>query len=126
MLKRSFLEFHAQKAAPEAAKALARGQSALASLRAAPWPLPPDAGIPRSDVGEYVALNARIDSLSRKLQVRQTACSKINAALGKVFCMPYQIALALKTYHMIIRFARIGHFSFLACEQHTTECPSSC
>ncbi len=67
MLKRSFLEFHAQKAAPEAAKALARGQSALAALRAAPWPLPE---LSRAAVAEYVAINARIEALARQLQVR--------------------------------------------------------
>lgn len=70
MLKRSFLEFHAQKAAPEAAAALARGQSALAALRAKPWPLPADApGCSRGEVQEYVAVCGRVDALSRRLQV---------------------------------------------------------
>jgi antiviral helicase SKI2 len=70
MLKRSFLEFHAQKAAPEAVKALARGQAALAALRSAPWPLPGDGGVSREDVGQYVAVSAQIDALTRKLQVQ--------------------------------------------------------
>lgn len=76
MLKRSFLEFHAQKAAPEAAAALARGQSALAALRSMHWPALPAAedGSPqhaatRAEVQEYVAVNSRVEALSRKLQV---------------------------------------------------------
>lgn len=72
MLKRSFLEFHAQKAAPEAVKALARGQAALAALRSAPWPLSGDGGVSREDVGQYVAVSAQVDALTRKLQVRDS------------------------------------------------------
>ena len=41
MLKRSFAEFHAQRAQPELLAALERGQGALAALRARPWPASP-------------------------------------------------------------------------------------
>lgn len=41
MLKRSFAEFHAQRAHPELLQALEKGQAALARLRARPWPASP-------------------------------------------------------------------------------------
>lgn len=41
MLRRSFAEFHAQRAQPELLQALERGQAALARLHARPWPASP-------------------------------------------------------------------------------------
>ena len=69
MLKRSFAEFHAQRAAPEALEALQQGQRRLAQLRARPWPGSP-LGTGRQEVEEYHRLNMRIEELSRELQVR--------------------------------------------------------
>lgn len=41
MLRRSFAEFHAQRAQPELLQALEKGQAALARLHARPWPVSP-------------------------------------------------------------------------------------
>lgn len=68
MLKRSFAEFHAQRAAPEAREALAAGKAALAALRARPWP-PSRRGTPRNEVERYWALTQRIEALDALLQV---------------------------------------------------------
>ena len=70
MLKRSFAEFHAQRAAPEAREALASGEAALAALRARPWP-PSRRGTPRAEVERYWALTQRIEALDALLQVRR-------------------------------------------------------
>ena len=70
MLKRSFLEFHAQKAAPEALVALEKGRAALARLRARPWPTSAG-GATRAEVEQYCELSTRIEELSAQLQVRQ-------------------------------------------------------
>ena len=69
MLKRSFLEFHAQKAAPEALIAVEKGRAALARLRARPWPASA-AGATRDEVERYCEVGARIEELSAELQVR--------------------------------------------------------
>ena len=69
MLKRSFAEFHAQRAAPEALQALERGQECLAALRARPWP-GSLLGTERAEVERYQALSARIEALSAELQAR--------------------------------------------------------
>lgn len=68
MLKRSFAEFHAQRAAPDALVALQKGQERLAALRARPWP---DSllGTGREEVERYHALSQRIEDLSLELQV---------------------------------------------------------
>ncbi|KAK9827734.1 hypothetical protein WJX81_007278 [Elliptochloris bilobata] len=67
MLKRSFAEFHAQRAAPEAREALAAGKAALAALRARPWPAS-RRGTPRAEVERYWALTQRIEALDALLQ----------------------------------------------------------
>ena len=69
MLKRSFAEFHAQRAAPQALEALQQGQRRLAQLRAQPWPGSP-LGTGRGEVEEYHRLNMRVEELSCELQVR--------------------------------------------------------
>jgi hypothetical protein len=69
MLKRSFAEFHAQRAAPEAREALAAGEAALAALRARPWPAS-RRGTGRAEVERYVALTRRVEALGALLQVR--------------------------------------------------------
>ncbi len=68
MLKRSFAEFHAQRAAPEVLEALQRGRERLAQLHARPWPSSP-LGTTRADVERYHSINARIEALSSKIQV---------------------------------------------------------
>ncbi len=73
MLKRSFAEFHAQRAAPEALEALQRGQERLAELRGRPWP-GSVLGTPRAAVEEYCALSRRIEALSLKLQAWSLLC----------------------------------------------------
>ena len=80
MLKRSFAEFHAQRAAPEAIEGLRLGQQRLAALRARPWPSS-FLGTTREAVEQYFALSQRIEALSVELQVPahslavQHACS---------------------------------------------------
>ncbi len=68
MLKRSFAEFHAQRAAPEALEALQKGQERLAQLRARPWPHSFQ-GTSRQEVEEYHSVGRRIEKLSGELQV---------------------------------------------------------
>lgn len=68
MLKRSFAEFHAQRAAPEALEGLRLGQQRLAALHARPWPTS-FLGTSREAVERYFALSQRIEALSVKLQV---------------------------------------------------------
>jgi len=68
MLKRSFLEFHAQKAAPEALVALQKGRDALARLRSRPWPASLS-GSTRPEVEDYCSACARIEDLTAELQV---------------------------------------------------------
>ena len=69
MLKRSFLEFHAQKAAPEALLALHKGREALARLRGRPWPASLN-DTTRAQVEDYCSACARIEELTAYLQVR--------------------------------------------------------
>ena len=68
MLKRSFAEFHAQRAAPEALEALQKGQQRLAQLRGRPWPHS-FLGTSRQEVEEYHSMGRRIEDLSGELQV---------------------------------------------------------
>jgi len=76
MLKRSFLEFHAQKAAPEALVALEKGRAALARLRARPWPVS-TGGATRPEVERYCELSARIKELSAQLQVTPRSADRV-------------------------------------------------
>jgi hypothetical protein len=69
MLKRSFLEFHAQKAAPEALVALQKGRDALVRLRGRPWPASLS-GATRPELEEYCEACARIEELTAFLQVK--------------------------------------------------------
>ncbi|KAK9806276.1 hypothetical protein WJX72_008182 [[Myrmecia] bisecta] len=67
MLKRSFAEFRAQRAAPEALQALEKGQAALSALRTRPWPAGLH-GTTREEVEHYLDLSRRIEALSADLQ----------------------------------------------------------
>lgn len=69
MLKRSFAEFHAQKAAPEALQAMEAARRKLAALRARPWPAS-YLGTTREEVEEYFQLSTGIERLTLELQVR--------------------------------------------------------
>ena len=71
MLKRSFAEFRAQRAAPELLQALEKGQARLAQLRARPWPAGLH-GTTREEVEQYHDLTRRIEALSTDLQVNWT------------------------------------------------------
>ncbi len=68
MLKRSFAEFHAQRAAPEALEGLRAGQLRLAALLMRPWPSS-FLGTSREAVERYFGLSQRIEALSVELQV---------------------------------------------------------
>lgn len=67
MLKRSFAEFHSQRAAPDAQKALKNGQDALRKLRSRPWPISP-LGTTREEVEQYAEVAAATESLSAEVQ----------------------------------------------------------
>jgi antiviral helicase SKI2 len=67
MLKRSFAEFHSQRAAPEAQIALKKGQDALRRLRARPWPISP-LGTTREEVEKYAEIAAGAESLGVEVQ----------------------------------------------------------
>lgn len=69
MLKRSFAEFHAQKAQPESLAAIEKGQAALAKIRAQPFPQAFQ-GTTKQDVIDYHNITQDIDDLSRELQVQ--------------------------------------------------------
>ena len=67
MLKRSFAEFHSQRAAPEVQQALLKGQQALRRLRSRPWPLSP-LGTTREQMDEYAELAAMAAELGNVVQ----------------------------------------------------------
>lgn len=67
MLKRSFAEFHAQKAQPGMVETLQKGQEALRRLRHRPWPLSPQ-GTTREEVEEYAKASIAVEDLSKRLQ----------------------------------------------------------
>ena len=67
MLKRSFAEFHAQRAQPETLLAVEKGQAALAAVRARPFP-EAFMGTTREDVREFHNVTADIDRLSEGVQ----------------------------------------------------------
>ena len=68
MLKRSFAEFHAQKAQPESRLALERGQKALAAIKARPLPEALH-GTSREDVRQFHNISQDIQDLSNEVQV---------------------------------------------------------
>ncbi|GIL59558.1 hypothetical protein Vafri_14316, partial [Volvox africanus] len=67
MLKRSFAEFHAQRAAPAGAAELAALEGELAAAAAAPWPATA-LGSSREEVEEYVALCEELEIIDAQLQ----------------------------------------------------------
>ena len=67
MLKRSFAEFHSQRAAPEVQAALQKGQDALRRLRARPWPASP-LGTTREEVEEYASVAIAGEALGQEVQ----------------------------------------------------------
>lgn len=67
MLKRSFAEFHSQRAAPEVQAALKKGQDALRRLRARPWPASP-LGTTRGEVEEYASVARAAEVLGEEVQ----------------------------------------------------------
>ena len=67
MLKRSFAEFHSQRAAPDAQNALKRGQDALRRLRSRPWPISP-IGTTREEVEQYAEVAAAAERLAVEVQ----------------------------------------------------------
>jgi antiviral helicase SKI2 len=68
MLRRSFAEFHAQRAQPGKSAALAAGQAQLAAYQASRWP-GCVRGCERGELTQYVALGQQIDDISSQLQV---------------------------------------------------------
>ena len=70
MLRRSFAEFHAQRAQPGRAAELEAGRRQLAAYAGAQWPACV-LGCGRADVEAYEALCARADALGAELQVRR-------------------------------------------------------
>lgn len=69
MLKRSFAEFHAQKAAPEALQAMEGARRKLAALKSRTWPAS-YLGTTRDEVEEYFRLSTSIERLTLELQAR--------------------------------------------------------
>ena len=67
MMKRSFAEFHAQRAAPQDQRAIELGQKALKQLQNKPWPISP-IGSTKEEVDEYVDLTMSINRISRMIQ----------------------------------------------------------
>jgi hypothetical protein len=67
MLKRSFAEFHAQRAQPGQAAGLAAGEAQLAALEAAPWP-PCLCGADRGAITHYWHLSRQIEELNETVQ----------------------------------------------------------
>eukprot|EP00775_Hariotina_reticulata_P010880 gene10880-11034_t len=67
MLRRSFAEFHAQRAQPGKSAALAAGQARLAEYAAMAWPACIK-GCDRHQLETFVSLGQRIDDISEQLQ----------------------------------------------------------
>jgi hypothetical protein len=68
MLKRSFAEFHAQKAQPEQLAELEAGRALAAAYAARPWP-PCYVGCSRAEVEEYHEVCAAMEGLQEAVQV---------------------------------------------------------
>lgn len=71
MLRRSFAEFHAQRAQPGKSAALAAGQAQLAVYHSTPWP-GCVRGCSKAQLVEYCELGQRIDTVSKQLQVSRS------------------------------------------------------
>ena len=67
MMKRSFAEFHAQRAQPEVIEAMERAQKVLKKLHKQPWPKSP-LETSRKEVEEYTDILLDIESLEHGLQ----------------------------------------------------------
>ena len=74
MIRRSFAEFHAQRALPDQQKLLAAAQAKVAELAQAPWP-ECYAGCTREEVEEYADLAAACEHLTSGLAPRLPAAS---------------------------------------------------
>jgi len=80
MLRRSFAEFHAQRAQPEKAAALELAQKRLAAYDRARWP-ECHRGCSRDDVRAYLRLAEREAQLADLLAARVMGCPKAGALL---------------------------------------------
>jgi len=86
MIRRSFAEFHAQRALPDQQKLLAAAQAKVAELAQAPWP-ECYAGCTREEVEEYADLAATCEDLTAALAPRLPAA--LAFAPGRVvLCWP--------------------------------------
>ena len=86
MIRRSFAEFHAQRALPDQQKLLAAAQAKVAELAQAPWP-ECYAGCTREEVEEYADLAAACEDLTAALAPRLPAA--LAFAPGRVvLCWP--------------------------------------
>lgn len=81
MLKRSFAEFHAQKAAPQKVAALQRGQRLLTAYASRPWPVC-YLGCSREDVLEYYRVSERIEELSSSIQATVMFNKAVHSSLA--------------------------------------------
>ncbi|EFJ42164.1 hypothetical protein VOLCADRAFT_107417 [Volvox carteri f. nagariensis] len=80
MLKRSFAEFHAQRAAPAGAAELSDVERRLAAAAAAPWPAT-SLGCSREEVEEYADLCEQLEVLYAQLQDALVANKSFQQAL---------------------------------------------
>lgn len=91
MLKKSFAEFHAQRAVPEVARALEKGRRMLGKMRARQWPVSP-LGTSREEVEEYAEVCEGIAGLDGQLQEAVMGSRAAQAAL-----VPGRIVLVITT-----------------------------
>ncbi|WIA30222.1 hypothetical protein OEZ86_000313 [Tetradesmus obliquus] len=80
MLRRSFAEFHAQRAQPGKSAALAAGQAQLAAYQGSRWPGCLK-GCSRGELQQYVDLGQRIDDISSQLQEAVLGSRSIHSLL---------------------------------------------
>lgn len=80
MMKRSFAEFHAQKAIPDGLVAIKKGEAALRRLRNRTWPASP-LGTTREEVVEYVDMAMAADALGQQVQRVVMASRGVSTAL---------------------------------------------
>lgn len=90
MLRRSFAEFHAQRAQPGKSAALAAGQAQLAAYTNTPWPQCIQ-GCDRSVVERYCELGAAVEDLNQQLQETLMSNRNIQALLvpGRVVLLQH-------------------------------------